>query len=76
MKFCFQSIYSIVEPILKTFKLFFFTINQWVLFIPGSYFGFSLGFIIAELTRAYASCILGVGSVSMCCCFLCERVAF
>jgi len=60
-----KSIYSIVEPILKTFKLFFFTINQWVLFIPGSYFGFSIGFITAELTRAYASCILGVGSVAL-----------
>lgn len=60
-----KNFHSVVRPILKTLKLFFFTINQWVLFIPGFYFGFSVGFMASELTRAYASCILGVGSAAL-----------
>jgi len=57
------SIHDIMNPIRRTFKLFFCNKKQWLLFIPGSYAGMSAGFYASELTRAYASCTIGVENV-------------
>ena len=59
-----QSIFQVTSIIAKTFKMFFLNPLQWLIFLPGFYFGLEVAFLYSEITRSYVSCVFGVSKVN------------
>lgn len=57
---------SFIRPVADTLRLFVCSVNQWIIFLPGVFLGFNVALIYSEISRAFASCVLGVEKVSMC----------